>query len=275
MIAAALNTTYSDGPGSLDAMLAGDGITGVPIAYPLTTLTPSGSHTYQATLRQRGIDAGLIDANRTYEDAVTVYRRALANASSQVDIIAIGYVNNLKELLQSAPDGYSSLTGAQLVASKVRVLWLTAGVYPSGTEFNFADNAAARSAASYVTANWPTPIVYSGYDIGVDVISGESVKNTQATDLLAQALVNAGYSNGRASWDDLGTLVAVISNPNGRDYTSIFGSNAVSSADGSNVFTAASIGRDRYLIKRTPNATFKQVLNQLFVKSNWPSYYPY
>lgn len=112
----------------------------------------------------------------TVPEAVKVLRRALASQLDEsVVMIQVGYSTNLARLLTSSPDSSSSLGGRDLVARKVKLLSLMAGnfrestfngeVIPKGTaEFNlFADIPSAQA----LFANWPTPIVASGFEIGL------------------------------------------------------------------------------------------------------------
>jgi pyrimidine-specific ribonucleoside hydrolase len=56
-----------------------------------------------------------------------------------------------------------------LVAKKVKQLVSMAGKFPEGWEFNvFRDSTASR----YVVDHWPTPILYSGFEIGVKIKCG-------------------------------------------------------------------------------------------------------
>ena len=53
--------------------------------------------------------------------AVNQYRKILANSPDHsVGIVITGYFDNISDLLKSGPDGYSPLTGVQLVAQKVK-----------------------------------------------------------------------------------------------------------------------------------------------------------
>ena len=64
-------------------------------------------------------------------------------------------------------------TGHDLVAQKVKSLTVTGGGYPSRSgENNLIGNPAA---AQYVAANWPTKVVYSGYEVGDGVFTGHTL----------------------------------------------------------------------------------------------------
>lgn len=110
------------------------------------------------------------------EDAVAVYRRALAAArDSSVAVVVTGFQSNLQDLLESPGDSIDARTGAELVADKVRLLSVMGGYYPGGSEFNFiSDGQAAR----YVVEHWPTPIMFSGFEIGEDLLTGAPLFDT-------------------------------------------------------------------------------------------------
>lgn len=274
VLAAGTNTTASDGAPSLDGFLKEEGITdNIPIFVPTTNFTPTGQRDYQATMKTRV--AGYIDAARIYEDAVTVYRRVLSQATAPIDILAVGFLNNLRELLLSTADGVSSLSGAQLVAQKCRRLWVMGGRYPSGTENNFAVNATARTAAAYVCGNWPSEIYFCGFEVGNTVFTGGGLQGMQATDVLAQALLDASVSGGRQSWDPMTTMACIAHEPERAGYTLVRGSNSVDTTTGANTWSEDVNGKDAYLVKSQPDAWFSSQLNALLLFSNWSWYTPY
>lgn len=106
--------------------------------------------------------------------AVPVLRRALAGQPDHSTVVVgIGYLENLAALLASPPDGISPLGGEQLVAQKVRCLVAMAGRYPSGSgETNLVGNVAAARA---VATDWPTPVVWSGTEVGDAVHTGNTI----------------------------------------------------------------------------------------------------
>ena len=105
----------------------------------------------------------------TAPDAVSVLRRVLsAEPDGSVTIVQVGFSTNLARLLDSPADAVSPLPGAQLVARKVRLLSAMAGHFPEGKpEFNVAtDIPAARK----VFESWPSPVVFSGFEIGAALL---------------------------------------------------------------------------------------------------------
>lgn len=142
-------------------------------------------------------------------DATALYRQLLAGQpDGSVVVIAVGPLRNLWKLLQSGADGYSSLNGRDLVAQKVTLLSCMGGGYPSGNEFNFNQDG---TSSDYVVANWPTPIMFSGYEIGDSIYTGSRLfTETPANNPVRKAFeLYVGYGNSRSSWDETSALYAV------------------------------------------------------------------
>jgi inosine-uridine nucleoside N-ribohydrolase len=155
-----------------------------------------------------------IRSNADVPSALTVYRSVLAaQPDHSVTVVTVGFLTNLSALLQSGPDRYSRLSGSDLVRLKVRRLVSMAGRFPSGYEFNVMKDAIA---SQYVFSHWPTPILYSGFEIGERVLTGlplihaTDIRNSPVKDVFRIAIPMAPEdSAGRKSWDETAVLVAV------------------------------------------------------------------
>jgi inosine-uridine nucleoside N-ribohydrolase len=101
-------------------------------------------------------------------EAVAVLRQVLAaQPDGSVVMVQVGFSTNLARLLDSRGDAASPLPGKELVQRKVRLLSAMAGAFGPGDrrrkEYNIiTDLPAARK----LFAEWPTPIVASGWEIG-------------------------------------------------------------------------------------------------------------
>ena len=146
-------------------------------------------------------------------DAVTTYRQLLAKSRDRsVTIVTVGFLTNMADLLDSKPDRYSKLGGKELVKQKVKEMVSMAGAFPKGREFNvFKDSVAAEKAF----ANWPTPIIFSGFEIGkqvktgLRVVANETLKSP-VKDVYALCMPKSRQDNdGRMSWDQTAVLVAI------------------------------------------------------------------
>jgi hypothetical protein len=214
------------------------------------------------------------DTRANYPDAVTVYRQALAGApNGSVYIVAGGYYEPLSGLLQSPADAISPLTGVQLVAQKVAALVSASGYFPdSGTEPtpNFAYDA---DGASYVFANWPTPIVSFGSDVGGDVITGPAANASEATNpvKLAYDLVcgeGQWCPDAVPAWTQVAILYAVrggigtnftVAGANGQ--TVVW--NNSTSIPGRNIWSQTPNAGDSYIEKIVSSSAMAAILNPL------------
>jgi inosine-uridine nucleoside N-ribohydrolase len=100
-------------------------------------------------------------------EAVGLLRQVLSQQpDASVVLIVVGFSTNASRLLDSAADQHSPLSGRDLVAKKCRLLSMMAGHFPEkgrNKEYNVYVDV---QAASNVFANWPTPLVASGFEIG-------------------------------------------------------------------------------------------------------------
>lgn len=170
-------------------------------------------------------------------DAVNVDRRALASQpDGRVVMISIGYMGNLERLLQSGPDADSSLTGVDLVRQKVSSLVVMGGAFP--VDFKQSENNLSGdvAASQYVSANWPTKLVWSGVEVGDQVDVGQTVSSTHPPDSPVRAAFEAytrGENNRMPSYDLTAVYHAVRPNDGLLDEVGP-GMNTVSSTGGSN-----------------------------------------
>lgn len=109
----------------------------------------------------------MLASGKQAPEAVSLLRKTLAAADDQsVVIVVVGFSTNLARLLETKGDTVSPLNGTELVAKKCRQLVMMAGMFTQEgrhKEYNvFIDLEAARK----VYADWPTPLVTSGFEIG-------------------------------------------------------------------------------------------------------------
>ena len=110
-----------------------------------------------------------LKSNNDAPDATVVLRQALASQEDHsVAIAQVGFSTNLARLLESEPDEHSDLNGRDLVAKKVRVLSIMAGAFDliEGKEHLEYNVVKDIPAAQKLAEQWPTPVVYSGFEIG-------------------------------------------------------------------------------------------------------------
>lgn len=95
------------------------------------------------------------------ESSLDFYKKALSDAQKDsVTVITVGTFTDIAEILKSEP---------KLFNEKVNSIVAMAGKFPSGKEFNIESDIGA---AAYVFENFKKVIVFSGFEIGADVMTG-------------------------------------------------------------------------------------------------------
>jgi inosine-uridine nucleoside N-ribohydrolase len=102
-------------------------------------------------------------------DAVALLRKVLAaQPDGSVVIIQVGFATNLARLLESPADETSPLPGKALAARKVKLVSAMFGAYKldgvsTHREYNVTED---LPAAKKFASEWPSPIVFSGFEVG-------------------------------------------------------------------------------------------------------------
>lgn len=102
-------------------------------------------------------------------DALDVYRKTLrAQPDGSVTICSVGALSNLEDLIRA---------DSGLIEKKVKLLVIMGGGFPRthSPETNIKLDAAA---AVTVANEWPTPIVWQGYEVGNAMYSGPELLDT-------------------------------------------------------------------------------------------------
>jgi len=193
--------------------------------------------------------------NSDLPPAPALLRKVLAAQPDQsVIIVQVGFFSNLAELLKSGPDDVCSLSGVDLVKKKVKWLSIMGGSFAKidghdhFTEYNIQGD---RPASIAVAKDWPTPILWSGFEIGIAVpYPGKSIENDFG--YVAHHPVADAYRlfekmpYDRPTWDLTSVLVAVLPD---RGYFELSPAGKVTvEPDGFTSFVPAENGRDHYLV---------------------------
>lgn len=159
---------------------------------------------YAATLRDEFPND--IGPDDRAPDALDVYRRVLAaQPDGSVTICSVGALSNLAELCRREPE---------LARRKVRRLVVMGGEFPVSQrpETNIRTH---REAAQIVAAEWPGEIVWHGFEIGRNLITGTRLKQTPRSNPVRRAYELRQYQNrpsiegGQPSFDQAAALFAV------------------------------------------------------------------
>ena len=141
--------------------------------------------------------------------AVSVYRRALAEAEDHsVVFITIGFLTNLAALLVTEPDEHSPLNGLELVRQKVRA-WVCMGGFFEKDGLQEHNLKSDPAAAAFTAHNWPSPVVWSGFEVGVELETGPGLAGLDSGSPVRRAYEIYNDLTPRPSWDQLTVLYAV------------------------------------------------------------------
>jgi inosine-uridine nucleoside N-ribohydrolase len=143
----------------------------LPIGVVRNGPTPEDSRYLTETVGARAGDGPMFPHDLTSgadaPEAVSVLRQVMAaQPDGSVTVVVVGFSTNLARLLESGPDSHSDLSGKELIEAKCRKLVMMAGMFTAegrNKEYNVYVDAPA---AAKVFAEWPTPVVTSGFEIG-------------------------------------------------------------------------------------------------------------
>jgi purine nucleosidase len=199
------------------------------------------------------------------QDAFVLYRKILAaQPDNSVTLVTIGYLSNLSRLLQSGPDQYSPLDGRTLVEQKVNTLICMGGRFPEGREWNFYQDAAATA---FTMEQWPTPIIFVGFEIGNRVMTGQALRQAPEDHPLRVAYQRFNKISNRESWDQVAILVAVYFDHEPEKYWSLSIPGKVQvDHEGRNTWQVDAKGQHRYLIWNSKSEQLAPVIDELMLQ---------
>ncbi len=211
-----------------------------------------------------------LKTNEQAQDALQLYRKILSEQpDGSVTIVTVGFLTNMANLLRSGADEISSLTGEQLIKKKVKLLVSMAARFDNEMgnfkEFNVVKDAAA---SKYAFDNWPVPIIFSGFEIGMNIFTGLPVMNNKAIvnspvkDVFAKSIpLDPNDAGGRMSWDETAVLVGVRGY---QPYFDVVKGRIITNSDGTNGWDPNG-DRDLYLVQKMPVTEMEKVLNDLIM----------
>jgi inosine-uridine nucleoside N-ribohydrolase len=236
----------------------------------LRTSAPSGDGPYLKKVMAPRSDGSPAFPHRLKKSseaplAVSILRQTLAGQQDgSVVVIAIGPLTNMGDLLDSAADEHSALSGKQLVATKVRMLVAMAGDFSKPrAEFNvFSDPASAAK----VFNHWPGELIVCPFEMGEAIHFPEmslekDFRFTQRHPLYEADLATFGKPNGFMAWDLVATLHAIRPD---RGYFNLSKPGTIR-LDSANVthHEQDAVGKHRYLMPRDNIERVREALTGL------------
>ncbi|GEO11087.1 nucleoside hydrolase [Segetibacter aerophilus] len=205
---------------------------------------------------------GKLKSYQQAQDAVSLYRKLLSKSpDGSVVIITIGHLTSLQNLLKSTPDKISSLTGQELVEKKVSKWLCMGGYFPAGKEANFFNPDPLSTV--YCLQQWNKPVVFSGWEIGKDVITGGQYLRDNISKKSPVYRAYQLYNNfaGRSSWDQ--TAIILLLDEWKKFFDTVKQGYCYVSADGSNKWmTDKDSPYQEYLVFK-PDADGKKLAKML------------
>lgn len=253
-----INACADNSVASLDGFLNLEDVNDIPIGIDKTATYFDGNLTYQNYLEGY---ATKIRSNDDAIDGVKLYRKILAEANEPIEIMEIGFLQVVSAVLKSGADEISELSGIELFKQKVSRVWVMAGDWrkQGGLENNFCRNANSRLASEYFCSKCPVPVTFLGFEVGVDVISGDTLKED---DFLYRALWEHGSKRGRMSWDPMLVSLAITGDTEKAGYSTVKGYARVDGISGQNFFEANEFGLHEYVVKKYDNSYYKNLINK-------------
>ena len=159
----------------------------------------------------------LMSGNDAPEATGLIRKLLAAQPDRSVTLVQVGFFTNFQRLLTSQPDAASPLGGRELIAAKVKLLSIMAGAFQTvdwntrHLEYNVIKDVPAAQA---LAKNWPTPVVWSGYEIGVaaafpHVSIEQDLEYVKHHPLKEAYLLYNPPPHDRPTWDPTALLYAV------------------------------------------------------------------
>jgi len=250
------------GAAAIDAENTYYGKPNIPVGTYKGTYDYKGKHNdfYNSKLAALPND---LQSGKNAPDAVALYRKILsAQPDRSVTIVVVGPQRLLADLLQSKADSLSTLDGTELVKKKVVQLVSMGTEYPKGNEWNIR---ICPDAAQYVEEHWPTPVVYSGFEIGKAIMTGERLitetPENNPVRIAFETNPQVDVKKNRHSWDQTAVLYAVRGV---RDYWTLGTGFPQIADDGKNNWVISK-GSRHYLIAKKGAAEMKKILEDMMV----------
>jgi inosine-uridine nucleoside N-ribohydrolase len=251
------------GAASIDAVNTYYGKPNIPIGTYKGDYVYKGKHNdfYNSNLANNFPND--MKSGKNAPDAIALYRKILSEQpDGSVTICVVGPQRLLADLLLSPPDAISKLSGKELVRKKVSKLVSMGAEYPTGNEWNIR---ICPDGAQLVAKEWPTPIYYSGFEIGKVIMTGERlITETPATNPVRVSFETnpmVDKNKNRNSWDETAVLFAVRGL---KDYWTQASGTLQVADDGKNTWSAE--GKNHfYLIAKKPIEDMKKVIEDMMV----------
>jgi len=274
LLAITISKDHSEVPAYIDAINTFYGRGQIPIGTTSSGVTPEQSR-FTGIIHERIGDRLAFPhdllVGDPVPDATELLRKTLASqADLSVVIIQVGFSTNLSQLLTTSADQYSPLSGQELVAQKVKFISIMAGAFTeisaaTHLEYNVVQDILS---AQILAAEWPTPIIWSGFEVGLAVrYPAVSIENdflySERHPIPESYQLYIPTPHERPTWDLTSVVYAIQPD---LDYFELSPPGQITVLDnGETVFNSAQNGLHQYLILDESNVARLQEMMMLLV----------
>ncbi|MBR3768146.1 MAG: hypothetical protein IKL10_07925 [Clostridia bacterium] len=260
LLGVGINACMEHSAPSVEGFMNLEGVNVIPLGIDLEGTDFEGTHLkYQKNLAPFAVN---YKKNEDAEDAVRLYRRLLSESDGNVEIVEVGFLQVIANVLLSGGDDISPKSGLELMREKVKKIWVMAGKWDEegGKEHNFCNNCRSREGAETFCRLCPVPVTFLGFEVGVNIISGNELLYD---DFLYKAFCDHGSKNGRSSWDPLTALLALMGDEETAGYDTVSGKAFVDAKTGRNYFTEDKLGLHKYVKLKYEEKYYAYKINEL------------
>ncbi len=186
-------------------------------------------------------------------DATELYKKVLSEADDDgVIVITIGMLNTVWFAYESC---------SELFDKKVHAIIPMAAEYRKGHEYNIFCHAEAAKA---FCSGYNGKVLFSGFELGVDIFTGFEAKNSSDPFVKAYEL----YCDGkfiRNSWDLVTVMFAVFGTEKYFGLTET--GKVIISDNGDNIFESSESGNHSFVTAAVPKSEIENVINSILRKN--------
>lgn len=260
----ALSTTYSRSPLAIHALCQQDGYGNIPVA-----MDTSGNGV-QVHTNYVDVMCDMPRSRNDYEQPTAMYRRILAESDTKVNIITLGFLQNIQALMNSPADQYSPLTGIELIAEKVDTIYIGGGNSTGKPSFNFYwTGEKVINAARYVADKLPCRVVFLQSDLSDDTFCGQfyQTKDSNRHDIVSKALYANDQFGGVVAWDVFSIWCAAqdINDNLESSFLKLERGNQYVSHTGATQWTADDNGRHYKMYKNVQGSYYSGIMNSMLL----------
>ncbi|MEQ9265400.1 MAG: nucleoside hydrolase [Balneolaceae bacterium] len=220
-----------------------------------------------------------LEHDATYEnapEATSLYRKLLSESDDKgIVIVTVGPLENIKRLIESESDEYSSLNGMELINQKVSEFVIMGGNFPTSTnEWNF--DGGMPGVTRFVLEKLETPVTFLGAELGSSLKTGEIFNDLPSDSPLYLGFYHfskyapwvkdnfTGNINDNSTFDQTAVLYAIRDGV-GTYWDRVENGICVADSTGGNTWEPKENSNHSYLVLKKPRIEMEQELEAFMI----------